>query len=386
MKRFLQIALPVVFTVLGVLMFVAVNRLSATPDKVLEEAPPMAVEAVTLFPETQTSRIQASGTVQASTRIDVVPQVAGKVVATAPGLTPGLRLSKGDVLARLDDRDYVANVTQAEANVAAARLDLELEQGRGTQAAREWELLGQAPSGDLALRKPQLAAAKARLAAAEAALTTARANLERTRLVAPWDAIVLSESLDVGQYVAPGAPVAALMGTDRFRVRLAVPVRNLPFVHVPTEEGAHGSEVVLHQNLGDGGTLETRGFVLRMLGELDAETRTAGVLVAVDDPLDVAEGTLPILPGAYVDADILGREIEGVYRVPRVAVVEGTKVWIADAENRLATRDITVAWGDPKAVYVTDGLQPGDRVITTPLSLPVVGMALDVRQSVAEAR
>ena len=385
MRRILKSVLPFVFLALGILAFVALKSMTATAERAETPTPHLTVEVLTVTPTTHTASVRATGTVQAATRIDLVAQVPGKVVSIADGLTPGAHFRQGDVIARIDSRDYQANVTQAEANVMGAELEVSLEEGRVRQASREWELLGSEAGSALATREPQLAASRARLASARAALDTAKLGLERTRLVAPFNSIVTAEALDVGQYVAPGAPVASLIGTDRFRVRVSVPVRDLAWLELP-EAGTTGSRALVTQDLGNGHSVSTEGFVLRMLGELDAETRTAGVLIAIDNPLEVPDGTLPILPGAYVTVQIEGRSVNDVAEVPRVAVVEGTYVWVADAEDRLLRKPIEIAWGTADHVYATSGLTAGDRVVLTPIALPVEGMPLDVQHVVAEAR
>lgn len=377
-----NLGLAAAFLGIAGLSYVAMRGAGAQAEA--EDAPlaPVAVEVVTVRPSSHRAVVTAKGTVQASARVDVVAQVSGKVVELAKGLTPGLRLRAGETLARIDPRDYESAVVQAEASVRQAEVELALEEGRVRQAAREWELLGQAAEAPLARREPQLAAAQARLAGAQAQLANARLALERTRLVAPWPAVVLSESLDVGQVVAPGAPVATLMGTERFRVRVSVPVHQMRLLELPAE-GEAGPRAVVRQRLPDGTSLEREGFLLRTLGELDAETRTAGVLVALDDPFEVPEGTLPILPGAYVEVAIDGQVADAVVKVPRAAVTGGDGVWVAEAGDRLARRELVVGWGDADAVYALSGLADGDRVVVSPLALPVPGMPLDVREAVA---
>ncbi|MCB9666246.1 MAG: efflux RND transporter periplasmic adaptor subunit [Alphaproteobacteria bacterium] len=386
MKRILQIALPFVFVALGVAVFVAM-RLSVGGAEKKEAAPPVAsVEVVVVAPETHRAVVEASGTVEASARVDLVAQVSGRIVEVADGLTPGLEVRKGQVLARIDPRDYRANVTQAEAAVAAREVELELERARGRQARTEAQLLGaESTPSALTRREPQLALAEANLASAEATLATARLNLERTALTAPFDAVVSAENLEPGALVGPGAPVATLLGTDRYRVRVAVPVQALAWLELPDAKGHRGASAAIQQELGDGSVLRQDGYVLRRLGELDAESRTASLLVAIDDPLDVPADTLPILPGAYVRVQLQGRAVESVVRVPRSAVVDGRTVWVASPEDTLARRTIDIAWGDPDHVYAAKGLVEGDRVVVTPLPIPIEGMPLDVRDTVADA-
>jgi RND family efflux transporter MFP subunit len=382
MSRTVEIAVPVLIMSVGIAGAVFLMSMSSTPSESDAEAAPLAVEVVSVEKTSHEAVLHATGTVQAATQIDLIPQVAGRIDRVAPGLTPGARFDKGGLIAHIDGRDYAAQVTQAKSNVASAQLNLELERGRAAQAVREQELLGTSVDNALVRREPQLAAAKAGLEAAKAALRTAELNVARTSLVAPFNAVVTSETLDVGQYVAPGAGVARLIGTDRFRVRVSLPVQDLELLDVPPLNAEAGSRATVRQELGNGRHLTAEGFVLRALGELDAQTRTAAVLVAIDNPLDQGEG-LPILPGAYVDVELLGRSVPDIVRVPRVAIDEGKVVWLADQDDRLAQRQVDIVWGDPDHVYVSAGLQQGDRVVVTPMALPILGMRLDVQDAVA---
>lgn len=370
----MQVGFTLAFLGAGGAAFAALMASSVKPSKAAEAPGPPPVEVVVATSATMTAVVHATGTVQPATRIDLVPQVSGRVVEMFPGLTPGARVSANEQIARIDPRDYQSAIVQAEAAVAAARLEVALEENRGDQASREFELLKQAPGSELARRELQLAAARANLASAEARLQSARVNLERTRLTAPFDAVVLTESLDLGQVVAPGVAVASLMGTARFRVRVAVPVSELDVLDIPTGSDGHGSRAMVHQRLDDGTSLEREGFVLRMLGELDAETRTAAVLVALDDPLNVPEGQTPILPGAFVDVEIDGRSTTSLFALPREALRDGAYLWVLDAEDRLVRRDVVPQRTTSAAMYLRDGVTDGERVVVSALPHALAGM------------
>jgi RND family efflux transporter MFP subunit len=382
-RRALQISLPLALLALGALSFSTLRGMAAVPER--HEAAPVAapVQVVTVAFGDHPSVIEATGSVQAAARLELIPQVAGKVTDVTPGLTPGLRVRKGQVIASIDPRDFEAQIVQAEAAVAQATAEVALESSRGQQATREWEMLGTAPESALARREPQAATVRANLAAAEARLDLAKLALERTKLTAPFDAVVLAESLEPGQVVAPGAPVATLIGTQRWRVRVSLPVADVALLDVPATQGERGSPARVRQPLGNGASLEADGYVLRLLGELDAESRTATLLVAIDDPLNVPEGQTPILPGAYVDVTLQGRTLSRMATVPRVALQEGRWVWLASADDKLVRREVTVGWTDADTAYVSAGLHEGERVITTPLALPVEGMPLAVQPTSA---
>jgi hypothetical protein len=85
-----------------------------------------------------------------------------------------------------------------------------------------------------------------------------------------------------------------------------------------------------------------------------------------------------ILYGAYVDLLIFGRKVENTFLIPRIALVEGRKVWVVNSDNRLASKDVTIGWGNPTSVAVLEGLTQGDRIVVTPLSMPVSGMQVSI--------
>ncbi len=383
MKRILRVALPLALVIGGLSCAGFMIAMSGSAEKNEADAAVTPVEVFEAHAERVPTRVDATGTVAPEQQIVLSPEVAGAIVEVAPNLMPGGRFAKGETLARIDSRDYSIAVAAEERGVRQAELELELEQGRQRTAAREWEVLGDGrPAADapLAVRTPHLEVAKVGLEAARGSLTRAQLNLGRTRLKAPFDAVVVSESVDVGQYVGPGTQVATLVGTDALRVTVSVPVDRLGLLDLPAD-GRRGASAKVIQDLGGGRQVVRQGELVSLSGQLDPQTRTAQLLVRIEQPFR-GDG-LPLLPGAYVSVELEGRPVEGAYAVPRVAVYDGQTVWLADAENRMEKRTVSVLWADERLAVVTEGLNPGDRVITTPLSLPIAGSPVDVQRTVA---
>ncbi len=371
-----KIAAPIGVLLLGLAGAAAMVASGKPARKARPEAAVAAVEVLEVQPVSRPAEVHATGLVQPDREVAIVPQVSGQIVAIAPELRPGGRLRAGEVLAQIDPRDYRLAVRQEEGRVAQARLEYELELGRQATAQREWALLGEGrPEDDapLALRRPQLEAAERGLESARAGLERAQLSLERTALTAPFNAMVLSEDIDLGQVVGPGTTAARLVGTDRFRVSVSLPFEQLRALEIPgLNTAGAGSPATVRQQLSEG-IVERRGRVFALAGQLEAQTREATVLVAVDDPLDTGDGGLPLLPGALVDVVLHGRELSGAYELPRAAVYGGDTVWLVDREDRLARAEVRTAWGDAESLLVTRGLSPGDRVVTSPLSRPIEG-------------
>lgn len=345
-----------------------------------ETSPPSAtvpaVEILVVEPSDQLVRVTATGVVSADRDVSLSAELSAKIVEVSSSLIPGGRVSAGQPLITLDGRDYRLAVAQEEARVRQAELDLRLEKGRQAIAEEDYQRLGQkAQDSELARRLPQLAVAEANLESARASLQRAKNNLERTVIRAPFNAVVVRETAEAGQLATPGQSLTTLVGTDRLRVTVSVPVEQLSAVFIPGVNGEVGSPAKVSQRLGDGATITRPGAVLSLVGQLESNTRTAQLVVGVESPLGGA-GELPMLPGAYVDVVIEGRAAAGAFVVPRAALFDGDQTWVVDAEDRLRRRTLRVISGDSANVLVTEGLSPGDRVLLTPLSLPVEGMVV----------
>lgn len=381
-KLITHVALPIGVLGLGLVASVAVFAVAPSADR--EEPAPRVetVEVITVSPADLPARVHTTGTAVPARQVALGPEVSGRVISTSDRLKPGGQVQAGDVLLQLDPRDYRLALQQEASRLEAARLELELERGRVEVAQREWALLGSdaAPdSASLALRGPQLRAAERNLEAAEAGVERARLALERTTLRAPFNAVVVSESAEVGQIMQPGAPVATLVGTDALWVEVSVPVDRLTMLDLPDASGEGGAEATVIQSLGDGQRIERPGQVVSLGGQLDPATRTATLLVEVPAPMAGHSGELPLLTGSFVDVDLQGRVLADVFEVPRRALVDGDAVWTVDANEQLARRAVEVGWSGPDTVILSSGLAPGERVVTSPLSLPVDGMPVSVR-------
>lgn len=354
-----------------------------------QRAQSLPVKVFEARPQTVPTVVETTGLVVPAKQVTMTPQVSGRVVQRPAELVPGGRLTEGELIARVDPSDYRLALAMEQSQIVSAKLQLRTERGRQGVARREWELLGGEQSPDeeappLALRQPHVAASKAGLDAAQAKARRARLNLARTTIEAPWNAVIAEINVEEGQVVSPGTKLARLIGSDQLWVRVSVTLADLDRLDVPGVGAGQGSEARVIQSLGEGRTVTRQGRVLRLESELDPQTRLAQLLVAVDDPFDEPAGAIPLLPGSYVSVELIGEQLEGVVAVPRQAVRRGDTLWLVDDSGRLASRQVEVRWGDDDHYYV-GGLEPGEQVVTTNLSLPVAGTEVSVVRNETEA-
>ena len=370
----LIVSIAIIMTGVGIMM--AMIK-SGDAEQRTEIAPvSIQVQVLDVIMAEQPSKIYASGVVKSSQEVNLVPQVAGKIVTLADGFALGKRFAKGDTIAVIEQTDYKLAVKQEQSRVEQAELNLKIEEKRQIDAQKEWEMLGHTGKApELASREPQLQLAKINLDAALAGLERANLQLARTALKAPFDCLIKQEQLDIGQVVG-GAPVAVLQGTEQFQVRVSIPTAKLSLLDIPGITGTEGSSVQVSFALSTHDTIEKQGRILGLESELDPQARTVNLLIAVDNPLD--GGGLPLMIGAYVQVEIVGKTLAQGVRIPASTLREGQYVLVADADNKLARKDVTVGWFDQEDVVLIDGVEQGDRIVTTNMSYPLYGAPLSI--------
>jgi len=382
MKRTLKVVLSILL--LAAAVFFAARLIKTRPQarRSPRTVKPPIVKVVIVSSGTERIDVSGMGTVIPARVLTVQPEVSGRVIDYHQGLTPGGRVTAGEEMVSIDPRDYELAVEQQKANVERARVEMRLEAGRRSLAEEEWKLFeGDVPFTEegryLALRKPQRRNAEIGLEAAMSGLRKAELNVERTRIVAPFNALVIDEALEKGQLITPQSRLATLAGTDQFWVRVAIPPERIDWMRFETGAGGVGSKAVVTQETSGDGAITREGRVVRLLGDLDSAGRMARIIVAVDDPLDTLRGErLPLLLGSYVRVEIEGKEFKEVFTLPRSALREGNRVWVLDGQSRLRVLEAEILWKTGDSAYVRHPLRVGDRVIVSRLQTPVDGMEL----------
>ncbi|MBD3336899.1 MAG: HlyD family efflux transporter periplasmic adaptor subunit, partial [Candidatus Eisenbacteria bacterium] len=185
-----------------------------------------------------------------------------------------------------------------------------------------------------------------------------------------FDGRVRSQSAAPGQVVGPGTAVAVLYATDLVEVEVGLPVADLRWITVPGDS----ARVVLDTGQD---TFTWKGWVHRTVGVLDDVGRLARVVVRIADPFGPSEpGRRELSIGSFVTVEIEGRILQDVVAVPRRALHPSSMVWIAREDSTLDMRRVETAWTSPEEALISGGIQEGERIILSPLSGAVPGMAL----------
>lgn len=322
--------------------------------------------------------VESQGTVAAKQVIDVVPQVAGEVTFVSPKFVAGGRFKKGEIIIKIDPRDYEVAVVSAEATVAERNQRVMQENAEASLAAAEWEELGQGEASDLTLRKPQREGALAALKSAEAGLKKAMLDLERTELRAPFDGILTEKIVDLGQFLNRGNKVGKYHSTETLEVRLPLTNRDIAqFDLAGLQTGEREYSVRLKGQFANKEN-SWNARVIRTEGIIDVNSRILYVVAELkgDELLSPADG-MPITIGQFVSAEIEGRSFENVVRLPRESLRQGNQVLIIDEDNKLRTRMVDVLETNSDYIVIASGVEDGDVVNLSQLGISVDGLLVE---------
>ncbi len=404
----------------GVGGFMGLSMLKKPPAEAKTSERVISASATVVALEDAPVMMTGLGEVRALNVVPVSPEISGKVVEIHPRLEMGEAIKEGELLLRIDPRDYESALAQAEAQVAQVTQSIErlqrqyaIDQSRlktlernealmqsdfertrdlfekddvGTRSAVdhvEMQLNQAADARDqlaqaLALYPVQIQEARSALDGAEAQRELAKVNLARTEIRAPFNARIKAVNVEQGQYVSPAAPLVTLADDQILEISVSLDSRDakdwLQFesnadsnvgwfgdLKPVTCEVAWTEDTEQHRWEGKVHRIET----------FDQQNRTISVAVRVSG--EAARSSidgLPLVEGMFCKVSIPGKPMKEVYRLPRWAVTYEGNVYVV-RDGRLAIQGVEVVRSQGQETFVRGGLSPGEQVITTRLANPL---------------
>ncbi|MEM1057559.1 MAG: HlyD family efflux transporter periplasmic adaptor subunit [Bacteroidota bacterium] len=413
----------------------AVLLVRSRPEPPTQPPPPQTPLVTTVAAQARTGGIEVlgAGTIRARDEAAVAAQVGGRVIYVAPELESGGRVRQGQVLVRLDPADYQNRVAQAQADVASQDVSVLQAEEEAAIAREEYErfearesrrtpyagvdpddyaarVLPPEASGDvprtpqadpasdargpspLTLRQPQLDAARAARQRAQAALDDAELALSRTVIRAPFEGVVRSEAVAVGDVIGVGQPFAQIISSASLEA--VVPLSDDEAALVPNLYSG-GTRADVYADYG-GGRYRWDAVVDRVDATLDEQARTINVLLRIPNPFDgrlvapddtggdrgaepaiIPTQAPPLLVGSYVDAAIVGADVGRYVAIPRRALRRDGTVWTVEErgdETLLRIVRVSVVQDIDEQVFVAGEIADGASVVTSEVQGVVDGM------------
>jgi len=330
-------------------LFAYKDSLSIIVNKevVLEDGQPVVIRPVPtalVQKASQVERRDFPGSVRAQNRVDMAFSVAGRIIEL--NAREGERLAKGDVLAKLDPRDYQNALAAAQASFNDAK--------RAYARAK-----------DLFKRKvysqAQLDAAMTAYEIAEATLRQRKKDLSDTIIYAPFDGVVAKRYVENHEHIKDKVPVAAFKGLSRIEVVTQVPERLIAKVGI---EGITRIAVRFDVDQNTWFPAQIKEYSLQS----DPVSRTYDIVVSLEPPEN-----LEILPGmtATVQFERMRPESgdEPIYVVPAASVLGGNNgesyVWvIPETSGKPKKVEVEIGALTGEGVEIISGLKGTERVAT----------------------
>jgi RND family efflux transporter, MFP subunit len=294
----------------------------------------LSVDSVVVEPRPFKEKLQATGSLLPRESVTLQSEREGMVRSIA--FQEGQPVKEGALLLKIDDSELSAQLQRAQARLQLAIAD----------EARQRGLLGRQGISQAAYDE-----SLANLGIARAEVELIKSQLAKTEIRAPFDGIPGLRSVSVGSYVTPGTPIANFAAVDSLKLDFSVPERYLGLLRA--------GQKVRFRVAGRSEDFEATIYAIEP--RIDVATRSVLLRAEVPNP----DGKL--LPGSFAEILVELDEDPDAILIPSLALIPGlAKQTVFVFEHGVVQeRQVSVGIRTADSVQIIDGLQPGDRVITS---------------------
>ncbi len=376
-----RLSLCIAILAVGIGGFVVFQKMKTPPVQTTSAERPIVVEATRVEHVNIPVRVSGFGQVSARTVVPLSAEVAGKVTSVHPRLDEGEIIRNGELLVTIDERDYRLEYETAKSRLKTLQRDHELALKEFTrlQALYEQNKVGSLSSVEKA--ESAMNSIIDRISQVEQSMLLASLRLERSVISAPFTSRITEVMIEENEYVTPGKKLVTIVDDSDLEIIVSLDSRDvLNWLQLSSEEIQENSNWFKRLESAECRIVWTEDDRVRANGKVDRVVRfdpkTRTVLVAVrvvPDP----ETLFPMVDGMFSKVAISGRTLESVFVLPRQAVSFENKVYVS-VKDRLQTRPVKVVRLEKGRAIISDGLVPGEIVVTTRLEQPLENTLLSV--------
>ncbi|TQV88726.1 efflux RND transporter periplasmic adaptor subunit [Aliikangiella coralliicola] len=431
-KQFLEkkIALPVIIIV-GILLTVAIIKLQPAMEHNPQARPSIPVNFVTVHQHSLRPAIVGFGTVEPDVSLQAKAEVTGRVTFIHPELKKGTIIPKDTLVLKIDDKDYLLALKQAEADLLSnqaslkemeltvenTKLDLKLaveklkvrnkeltrlerlrKSGSISQskldAERQNKLQQQQEvqqlENQLTTLPSDIEVLKAKIDISKAKVEQSQRDLARTEIRLPFNGRISKVDAELDQYAATGSLLFEASGLDKVTINAQFPINQFRQIAQGFDrEKINFSDPAsiprmseLFASLGMSAKVYIAGSqfegweakVERISDNLDPQSRTLGVVVSVSDSYkNINPATKPpLLEGNYMQVNLFGAANQFLV-APRYALHEN-QVYRINSDNTLQRVDVSNVQLQGELALFKNTLTAGDKIITSDVFPAVNGM------------
>ena len=313
-------------------------------------AGPIPVKGHILTPQKLDNNVITTGTILANESVELKSEISGKVVKIL--FKEGSRVSKGDLLLKINDEEL-------QAQLLGARSALKLAEDNMARAKKLLEKQG--------ISQQDYDAAANDLNVKKANLDLIKAQIDKTEIKAPFEGIIGLKYVSEGSFINSSTVIASLQDIDPVKIDFSIPEKYAGFVNI--------GDKIKFSVAGSGNSYS--GTVFAIEPKIDETTRT--LKIRAISPNTGGE----ILPGAFADVTLILKEIPDALMVPTQAIIpilKGQKVYLC-RNGMVAQVEVKTGIRTDTEVQITEGLNPKDTVITTGILQLAPGMPVKITET-----
>jgi len=296
--------------------------------------PPMPVETAEVKVANSEQTLSAIGSLRSEESVVIAAEIAGRI--TRIGFDEGIKVKTGKLLVQLDD-----SVLQSELDRAMASRNLSESNYKRAEALLQ----------DRAVSERERDEAYAQWQLDEANVRLMQAQLDKTRILAPFNGNLGLRQVSVGDYVQPGQPLVNLEAIQNLKAEFDIPERSISEVKV-------GQTINLTSDAYPG--RDFNGTVYAIDPQIDEASRSLKVRALLDN------SDRSLLPGQFVKVALSVATTENALFIPEQALIPQPKVKLVFKVVDGTAQMVPVQTGSRVKgwVEITSGLEPGDIVVT----------------------
>ena len=413
-KKLLWLLPPIL---IGIVIFVAFKS---------GQQPPQPSEAGEIARSVRTLQIQKTdfvpiaqgyGVVQPAQVWKAIAEVSGRIIKMHARLENGEIIEQGETLFQIDPVDYELNLAQAKSQLAEldvqqsnTRASLKIEKKNLALAKKEYTRLQKlAKKGSVSQSNVDsaertvhssnslvqnlnnsLALLPTQRNLQLAKITQAERDLSSAMVIAPFNLRVSSMSIEADQYVSKGQHMFSGDSVDRVEIIAQMAMSSLKNLFIDLPDISHevnfftqnlssftGFKPTITLDMGHGQTASWDATFIRFTDGVDIQTRTIGVVVAVENPMQkiIPGERPPLTKDMFVEVSIAGHTQTDKIVIPRSSLRNG-KAYVLDAQDRLEIREVQKLYDQQDKSIIGEGLNDGEQLVLTDLIPAVQGMLL----------
>jgi len=373
------------------------------------------VSTVTLERRTVTPELHGFGTSRGKREVTIAPEVDGKVTEVGKDFESGLLVAKGDMLLRIDSESISIKINRIMAekeqvNVTISKFEqeksnierrlkineenLELSEREFLKSGNlfkkgivsetvknnsEKDYLNQRDqktnlSNQLLLIPIKIREQKTLMAMKETELAQEKLRLKKSVIYAPFSGLIGEKNTEISQFIRAGSSVGTLVDVASIEIPVNLNVKKFSFFNFANLSAI--SKNIPAKVLWKAGKEKNvwEGFVSRF-EKVDEATRTIKVVVEVKQNVSKKRQGALLTKGMFCEVFLAGERFENAISIPLRAIRENGQVYVYES-GKLAIRTPEIEERFNNIVIISSGLEAGEKVITSSLDNPVVGMEL----------